>query len=610
MKHTIFTDVLLALVFTCQVHAESASVPPGASTPLDPQGKTVLMADDAEGAERLSHFRPSEFTRLWSNGWLKSSQILAWEVSSPDDANYEVELNSTGIPAVALSVTVDGKPAVSQTMQIESAAWNRNLLGIVHLKRGKSRLSLQLPQDLPGAGSLRSLDLLPASARKDYEKRVIAARSDASWMREGKYGVMLQYGGWTYPEHGPRKPWEDVVNAFDTEKFAKMVDEDMGAKWVIWSITWRDSHFPMPLKSVDAIVPGHTTRRDLIADLAASLDKRGIKLMCYYHPGHEDKSWWAANWQDAHHKERFIKNWTAVVSEIGIRYGDQLAGWFFDDGSVYSPAPFEAMGKAAKAGFPGRLITYNNSHFPAVTDFQDIQMGEHCLWNDQTAIGSNGIYQAGRHRGMQAHGMETINSAEWGVWQPEIKTPLTMSAAQAIAGIRQANKRGQVVSLNFDIYQDGTVTPETLAMMRQVKAAVRTPAPLSEGKPATVSGEWPGGYGADKAVDGDPGTFWAFAKGETAAWLEVDLGKPVKASRAVVCEGLAALRVPLVSKFTIEAQQAGGSWKVVAGGVDIGAEKVLSFASVTARKFRLHVLESKDAAGTSPVITEFQIFAQ
>ena len=607
MRHTIFTIVSFAVVLTCQVHPESASVP-GIATVLDQRGKTVLMATDAYGAESLSHYRPAEFARFWSTGWQKASQTIAWDVSSPDDADYEVELNSTGIPDVIVSATFDGKLAGSLNAQIKDHAWNRNLLGIIHLKKGKSRLGLQLPRDLAASGSLRSLDLLPAGARKDYDRRVAIARSDASWMREGKYGVMLQYGGWTYPENGRKKPWEEVANAFDTEKFARMVDEDMGAKWVIWSITWRDSHFPMPLNSVDAIVPGHTTSRDLVADLATSLNKRGIKLMFYYHPGHEDKSWWAANWQDAHHKERFIRNWTAVITEIGNRYGDKLAGWFFDDGSVYSPAPFEAMAKAAKAGFPGRLITYNNSHFPAVTDFQDIQMGEHCLWNDQTAIGSNGIYQAGRHKGMQAHGMETINSAEWGVWQPGVKTPLSMSADHAIHGIRQANKRGQVVSLNFDMYQEGTVTPETLAMMRRVKAAIRSSPPVSEGKPATVSGEWPGGYGAEMAVDGDPGTFWAFAMGDAAAWLEVDLGKPTAISRAVVREGIAAPRVPLVAKFTIEALQADGSWQAVASGTDIGAERALTFSAVTARKFRLHVLESKDANGTSPVITEFQIF--
>jgi hypothetical protein len=183
-----------------------------------------------------------------------------------------------------------------------------------------------------------------------------------------------------------------------------------------------------------------------------------------------------------------------------------------------------------------------------------------------------------------------------------------MSAGQAIGLVKRGAKRGEVVSLNFDMYEDGTITPATLDMFRQVKKAIRSVPPVSESKPATASGEWPGGYGADQAVDGDPGTFWAFAKGDTTAWLEVDLGKPTKISRAVICEGIAAPRVPLVAEFTIEAQQADGTWKSVANGTDIGAEKALTFPAVAARKFRLHVLKSKGAADTSPVITEFQLF--
>ena len=126
--------------------------------------------------------------------------------------------------------------------------------------------------------------------------------------------------------------------------------------------------------------------------------------MFYYHLGHEDKPWWAANWKNMYDKEIFFKNWMAVISEIGNRYGDQLSGWFFDDGCIYSPAPFEALTKAAKAGFPGRLVSYNNWVMPILTDFQDIQMGEGFKGNQETAVGSDGIYPEGSYIGQQAHG--------------------------------------------------------------------------------------------------------------------------------------------------------------------------------------------------------------
>ena len=266
--------------------------------------------------------------------------------------------------------------------------------------------------------------------------------------------------------------------------------------------------------------------------------------------------------------------------------------------------------RAAKNGSAKRLASYNSWILPTFTDFQDIHMGEMYTNANPADMDANGIYQSGPLKGNQAHCMVTVNSEGWGVWQPNTRIPLTMNAGQAIGLVKRATKRGEVISLNFDMYEDGTVTTKTLEMFHQLKKAIRSLPPVSEGKSATVSGEWPGGYGADRAVDGDPGSFWAFAKGDTAAWLEVDLGKPVEVSRAVVCESVGAPRVPLVSKFSIEAQQSDGSWIAVAGGSEIGADKILTFSPVTARKFRLNIQESKDAKGTSPVITEFQIFAK
>lgn len=477
-RHTILTSLAaLALAFSVQclsaadVPAKANSVP-SAATVLEPQGKTLLMADDAEGAGALAPFNP-EPKRLWMGNWQKTSQTLAWKVSAPEEADYEVALISKDVPGVSLT---GGLGEILST-EIKTGRWSRNTLGTVRLKKGEATLTLNLSRDLDPkgeGGQLRSLDLLPVAAKADYQKRVAASRASAAWMRGPGYGVMLQYGGWGYPKEGEKKPWKEVVNAFDVEKFAKMVDEDMGARWVIWSITWRDSHFPMPLKSVDAIVPEHTTNRDLLADLAAALNKRGIKLMFYYHPGHEDRAWWAANWKDGHDKDRFLKNWTAVVSEIGTRYGDRLAGWFFDDGCVYSPAPFEAMTQAAKTGFPGRLVSYNPWVLPSYTDFEDIQMGEGFTGDTSTAIGSDGIYPSGPHAGLQAHGMFCVDGNDWGIWKPNQPAPLKINAEKATSIVKMANEHGQIMSLNFNMYEDGQVTPETLDMFRQLKAAIYT----------------------------------------------------------------------------------------------------------------------------------------
>lgn len=603
MKITPLLTALLVLPLAAPAMAQNAKAP----VKIDPTGKTVLMADDlAKPAAGIVPFQPNGpakyFQRFYSTGWTKTDQELTWQVSGAKAGSYEVELVSRQVPEVVLR---GGKQPLRAVIPSPSG-WSRSVLGTVELETGSNTLTLQLAKDQAQAGTLSSMNLIPVAAKAGYQKRVDALRSDTAWMREGKYGVMLQYGGWGYPEHGDKKPWEQVVKDFDVEKFAKTVDEDMGAKWVIWSITWRNSHFPMPLKSVDAIVPGHTTTRDLPADLAAALKKRGIRMMFYYHPGHEDKAWWEANW-GKDDKARFLKNWCAVVSEIGNRYGDDLAGWFFDDGAVYSPAPFEVLTKAAKSGSPKRLVSYNSWVLPVVTDFQDVHMGEMYSPATNADMDANGIYQSGPLKGNQSHAMMTVNTSGWGVWQPNTRIPLRMSAQQAIGLVQRGVKRGEAVSLNFDMYEDGTITAPTLDMFRQLKKAIRGPRPVSELQAASASSEWAAPFAANQANDGDPSTFWSLGKNQKTGWLAIDMKQPATVSRIALAEG----RKALVTKFTVEAEQADGTWLAVTEGTEIGTEKEFDVSPVTAQKFRLTILDSKaDADGSAPMIAEFQLFAK
>ena len=147
------------------------------------------------------------------------------------------------------------------------------------------------------------------------------------------------------------------------------------------------------------------------------------------------------------------------------------------------------------------------------------------------------------------------------------------------------------------------VTPESRRKDIEIyplKAA--PPAPVSEGKPATASSTYGGGYEAGKAFDGDPGTRWASRSGKQG-WLEVDLGKPTEVSRVVIDE----LSYERVSKFAIEAKQADGSWKKLAEGGTIGAGKEIRFAPVKARVLRLNIL---DCSAEAPTIDEMRWYAK
>ena len=137
-------------------------------------------------------------------------------------------------------------------------------------------------------------------------------------------------------------------------------------------------------------------------------------------------------------------------------------------------------------------------------------------------------------------------------------------------------------------------------------AAVDVPMPVSlaANAKATASNVYQkqAEYGPDKAVDGNGDTRWATDGGVKAAWLEVDLGKPVTFNRAVIKQAFPELK--RVRKFAIEYYQ-NDQWKPCYQGENLGARLVAKFEPVTAQRVRLNVTEATDG----PTIFEFQLFA-
>ena len=109
------------------------------------------------------------------------------------------------------------------------------------------------------------------------------------------------------------------------------------------------------------------------------------------------------------------------------------------------------------------------------------------------------------------------------------------------------------------------------------------------------------GFGPDKAVDNITDTRWATDSGVKTAWLEVDLGKPTRFSRALVKQAFPELQ--RVHKFAIECR-VDGQWKACYSGTNLGAKLAARFEPVTAQQVRLNFSECTDG----PTIWEFQLF--
>ncbi len=344
--------------------------------------------------------------------------------------------------------------------------------GTLKIPPGKSKIEVRaVKADNAHGASLMGLELIDAKDVEKIHKRVEAFRGDTRWMSDRTCGIMLQWGNWGYPRTGEKKKnWKDVYRDLDVEAFADKMKK-MGAGWVVWSVTWRDQHLAAPVEAYEQIHPGFTMEYDFLGKLADALHKRDIKIIFYYHPGHENKDWWRVYRGDD--RNTWYRNFAKVVSGIGRRYGKNLDGWMFDGGRKYYPAPYEILGLAAKDGNPDRLVSWNPWILPRVTDFQEFYFGEHYT-GGKWKTDKHGIFTEGPHKGLLAHGNWPFAKSGWGIFRKNQKiAEPPMSKEEWIKKLKDARRQGIALSPCILMYEDGSISSDTYEYFTVARKSLR-----------------------------------------------------------------------------------------------------------------------------------------
>jgi hypothetical protein len=325
--------------------------------------------------------------RLWVDKAGTGACTLTWRAAAPAAGEYELSALSAGDRPYRLEVACGG---VAVRRLVRKEGWQRVPLGRLALKKGRNTIALR---SASRQFRISSLELVLPEARERIAAEAEALRGDADWFRRAGYGVMFQWCNRTTPRRGGVKLWRRKVRDFDLGALLRTV-EQTGAAYVLWSMTWGQQYISAPIAALDAIVPGRTTRRDLLGELADGLCERGIRLILYYHYGYDcyhstDRAWMEASGGHEADKSRLLDNCRAIVREVARRYGRKLHGWFFDGGqrcydchfddSPYvgiPTAPFRRLTRAAKEGNPRRIVCYNPWILPSLTPFEDYFCGE------------------------------------------------------------------------------------------------------------------------------------------------------------------------------------------------------------------------------------------
>ena len=449
------------------------------SLPVQPDAVTVLLG--AEG--RIHGPMTEQYVGLGKRGWLinfnETGNTVKWDIDVSQPDVYELAVLGGGhgpsgaLPVVEIAIG----ESVTTTELCEPVGW-RQTIGKFDLPPGKNTVAIRL-MNTETLHMFYSIELVRSNIASQMERDAASKRANTNWLIEGKYGFMFHWTSQSQPRHGHAKPYPEAVRDFNVKHFVRTV-EKMGAGHVILTTSHAEFWFPGPNDAIDQIMPDRSCDRDLISELADALSERGIRLMLYFHPGHDDEPWWDAVGFERD-KQSFFDTWCEIIADTGKRYGANLAGWYFDDALfTYYPyhPPWKKMTDAARIGYDQRLVSYNSWEFSRVTPYQDVYFGELPFSYDAikghgySQVLGSGILVGGRYRDLQAHIM-TIVEENWvhSERNTEIGS-MIYSLNDLIWGIRECIKHRTVPSFNLEVYQDGLVSEKTLGVFEKINTAI------------------------------------------------------------------------------------------------------------------------------------------
>jgi hypothetical protein len=295
---------------------------------------------------------------------------------------------------------------------------------------------------------------------------------NTDWFKDAKYGVFMHF-----------LPGDDrqlsQVKAFDVEFLAKQLEE-AGARYFVITLGQNSGYFISPNATYSRFTgyaPGERcSTRDLPLDLFSALHPRGIRLMLYLPcqvPNQDARAQRAFGLRegpaDQPLSSEFALKWAEVIQEWADRYGDKVAGWWFDGGYQhihFNEAIAQVYEKAVKHGNSKAIVTYNPGvrviHY---TDAEDYTAGE---LNEPLGVVPDSRWLAGS----QWHALTYVGPS-WGQRDTRYSTRQWADWVKAVVA------HDGVVTLDMGPNWDpakgpiGSLAPEQLAQVQGMKAAVR-----------------------------------------------------------------------------------------------------------------------------------------
>ena len=328
---------------------------------------------------------------------------------------------------------------------------------------------------------------------------------NTDWLRAAGWGVFFHY--LAAPASSRDAPsmtvdaWNRRVDGFAVEDFAEQVAQT-GAGYAIFTLGQNTGFYCSPNAAYDAltgIAPSKCSRRDLLAEVAGALARRGIKTLAYL-PSHapaQDRaacialrctpSWDASAWgfketlpgaeNTDERLAEFQRHWEAIIRAWSLRWGEAVSGWWIDGcyhaDKMYrhDDAPnFASFAAALRAGNPQSIVAFNGgikTPVRSLTEHEDYTAGE--LAGDLNVGGyfPGGFGPLRNPAGQAQLHVLTFAGGYWGRGEPRFPDELIVGYTRFI------NEQGGVVSWDVPLSDDGQIPPAFIAQLSRLARPLR-----------------------------------------------------------------------------------------------------------------------------------------
>lgn len=301
---------------------------------------------------------------------------------------------------------------------------------------------------------------------------------NTDWLKEAKYGAFMHFLPGSEGQF-------NLVKSFDVETVARQLEE-MGTRYFVITLGQNSGYFNSPNATYNRFTgyaPGERcSSRDLPLDLCRALQPKRIRLMLYLpcqvpnQDARAQKSFGLPQGRkDQPINLEFAAKWAAVIQEWADRYGEKVAGWWFDGGYAhihFNEAIAARYAAAVKHGNPKAIVTFNPG----------VRVVHHTQAEDYTAGELNdplNVIPASRWLdGSQWHALTYVGST-WG------RRDVRYSNAQWARWVRSVTAKEGVVTLDMGPNWNpqagpiGSFAGNQVQQVKAIKAAMSQALPQS-----------------------------------------------------------------------------------------------------------------------------------